>query len=126
MSDEEGRAVVERTTKNNGSEIVQAAMAVWQRGGLNPDVAKNIRPEHITQALEHADRVHERLADDRKDVRRYRLRRLLVAAGVTVVSIALLVLFGTGQITADLVERILLAVVASLGGYGLGTRRAES
>lgn len=32
--------------------LVEAAMAMWQQGGsgVNPDLVKNIRPEHIDKA----------------------------------------------------------------------------
>lgn len=83
-----------RSGNGRGTPIVEAAMAMWQQGasGINPEIIKHLRPEHIDKALDHA---------------------VLILVG-------LLLFSGNAAILADHFDVVMGFAAGAAGGYGLG------
>ena len=133
MSDEEGGGVTVGTDPSQGesrkqsTEIVETALAMYRQdgdSGISPEVARNLRPEHIEKALDHADNSHRRLGEDRKDSRRYKFYAFLAGIVLVISVIALLLFSDNSQILADNLNVVLSFAAGALGGYGLGSRQS--
>ena len=102
-------------------------MARWQHGGasgISPEVAKNLRPEHIDKALDHADSAHRRHGEDRKDSRRSNLYLALIVGLLGLFLATLLVFTDNAQIVSDHFDAVLGFAIGVFGGYGYGARKS--
>ena len=128
MSDEEGSGAVVGAGSSQGeghrqsTEIVEAALAVYRQGGdsgISPEVARNLRPDHIDKALDYADNSHRRLGEDRQDSRRVRLYAFVGGGILVIVVVALLLFTDNGQILADNLDVVLSFRPGPLAGMAL-------
>ena len=133
MSDEEGGGAVVGAGPSQGeghkqrTEIVETALAMYRQdgdSGISPEVARNLRPEHIDKALDHADNSHRRLGEDRKDSRRFKFYVFLGGVGLVISIVALLLFTSNSQILQDNLDVVLSFAAGAIGGYGLGSRNS--
>lgn len=125
--DDGASALAKKTDRTaQGTPLVEAAMAMWQQGGggINPDLVKNIRPEHIDKALDHADGAHKRLGEDRKDSRRIKLYALVAVCVVVLILVGMLLFSGNAAILDENLDVVLGFAAGALGGYGIGSRQS--
>lgn len=132
MSADEGGGGIVSSGSSSGdrgqkrtTEVVETALALYRQGGeggISPEVARNLRPEHIDKALDHAENSHKRLGEDRRDSRRFIFYAFLAGIGLVVSVVALLVFTGNSQILADNMDVVLGFAAGAGGGYGLGRR----
>lgn len=108
--------------------MAQMVMAMWQQtgsGGINPDVAKKITGEHITQALKNADTAHERYSGDRKDARSKWVAVFVISVAATLGLVGMMLWTGNAALLEAHFDALAALFAGGFGGYGFGRRLAD-
>lgn len=109
--------------------LASMTMAMWRssgESGLNPELVKQIQPEHITLALNHADKANERIGEDRRDARNKWIWVLGILCVTVLATIAMLLFTQNSALLAEHFDAIVGLVAGGFGGYGIGKRMSES
>ncbi len=112
LSDEILEAIPEEDRGKVASIIKQTMISGVMR--RNNPVAEKITSEHITQLITKSDSQDVRDRKERKGERNYNLVLILVALAF----IAFLIIFL--QAKEDLLIKIVIGIIAFIGGYGFG------
>lgn len=121
QSDEEvvPNALVEALNElppNQKKMMTSMFLSMEHRSSSNSSLAKRVTPEHITQTLNNLEK------EDERDFKKSQSSEITKRLGMGAILVLVLMVFGYAGLTKDkdLAEKVIIAGIAGIGGFGAG------
>lgn len=112
-------------TAGRSESVTQMFAAFIRQFRPESSITAKLTEDHITKSLDMVESQNERVAEDRKDQRKFwGTTQIRIIVGLLAL-VSLLIFTGNAQLIATLGECVVIGTVGAFGGYGIGVKKGS-